>query len=99
MNPNHKNNKAVTPEEMKYGTEIDIIIRDKDKNIYYIYAVVGDVKNHTYPNGIYQTGLAFPNGTDPYTGNVDGSIIEFMGKASIGGFYDYEIQSIIVYDN
>ena len=90
--------KRVTAEEMKYGTEIDIIIKDKTENEYYIYAVVGDVKNHTYPNGIYQTGNAFPNGTDPHPNNIDGSIIEFMGKGSIIGFHEYEIIEIVVYD-
>jgi len=98
MNPDHDITKKVTAEEMKYGTEIDIIIKDKNENEYYIYAVVGDVKNHTYPSGIYQTGNAFPNGTDTHPNNADGSIIEFMGKGSIIGLHEYEIVEIIVYD-
>lgn len=36
------------------------------------------------------------NGTDSHPRNADGSIIEFMGKASIVGFGKYSIHSIIV---
>lgn len=99
MNPNFKNDSKIDPEDMKYGTYVDIKLSDIDGNIYYVKAVVGDAKNHTYPNGIYQTGNAFPNGTDPHPNNADGSIIEFMGKASISGFRKYDIVEIIVYDN
>jgi hypothetical protein len=83
MNPDHKKNERITAEEMKYGTNIDVIIEDTDGKQYCIYARVGDAKNHTYPNGIYQTGYAFPDGTDPYPNNNDSSIIEFMGSANI----------------
>lgn len=99
MNPDFQNDDTIYAEDMNYGTLLDVVICDNDDNIYYIKAVVGDAKAHTYPNGIYQTGDAFPNGTDSHPNNNDGSIIEFMGKGSIKGFTEYDIVEIIVYDN
>ncbi len=97
INPNFPNNKTIYAEDMKYGTLIDVIIEDETGRIYYIYAIVGDAKAHTYPNGIYQTGYAFPNGVDYHPNNVDYSIIEFIGKGSIKGLRAYRIVNIIVY--
>lgn len=56
------------------------------------------MKEHTYPTGIVQTGLAFPNGGDYHPDNVDGSMVEFCGTRDIDGFDDYEIVEIIVYE-
>lgn len=97
MNPNHANNKAVTAAEMKYTTKIDVSLT-KGGSTYYLYAVVGDCKAHTYPTGIVQTGNAFPNGTDPHPQNADGSVIEFMGAVLSDGMSDYSIDRIYVYD-
>jgi len=99
MTPDFSIDKQIKPEDMKYGTLIDVVVSDSDGNTHYIKAVVGDAKNHTYPNGIYQTGYAFPNGTDPYPNNNDGSIVEFMGKGALTNLTDYKILKIIVYDN
>lgn len=98
MNPDHQGSQACSAAEMKYGTKIDVIVTDGNGNKYYIPCVVGDCKAHTYPNGVYQTGDAFPNGTDSHPQNNDGSVIEFCGKGSISGFGDYAIESIVVYD-
>lgn len=98
MNPGHKETKACSAAEMKYGTFLDAVIKDDEGNRYYVPCVVGDCKAHTYPNGIYQTGKGYPNGTDVHTGNVDGSVIEFCGNGSIAGLGRYSIEKIIVYD-
>ncbi len=98
MNPDHQGNQKCTAAEMKYGTKIDVVVTDANGNKCYIPCVVGDCKAHTYPNGIYQTGDAFPNGTDSHPQNNDGSVVEFCGKGSIKGFGDYAIESIIVYE-
>lgn len=98
MNSNHKDNEICTADEMNYGTKIDVVICDTEGIQYYIPCVVGDCKAHTYPNGIYQTGNAFPNGEDSHPENNDGSVIEFCGKGSISGLDEYNIDKIIVYD-
>lgn len=78
MNPNHLGTQAITAEEMKYQSKIDIVLKNSSGTVYYVYAAVGDCKAHTYPTGIIQTGNAFPNGTDPQPENADGSVVEFM---------------------
>ena len=98
MNPDHKPEENVIAEKMKYGTKLDAVIEDNMGNIYYIPCIVGDIKEHTFPNGIYQTGYKYPNGTEFKPGNVDGSIIEFMGTASIDTLTQYDIVQIIVYE-
>ena len=98
MNPNHQGTDACTASEMKYGTSIDIVLVDTTGQEYYVPCVVGDCKAHTYPNGIYQTGDAFPNGINSHPQNKDYSIIEFCGKVSLEGLEQYKIKEIIVYD-
>ncbi|MDR1550305.1 MAG: hypothetical protein LBT06_17205 [Hungatella sp.] len=96
MNPNHKLGESVTIAEMKYGTKIDIVVKDEQENLFYIPAVVGDVKEHTWPDGLYQTGKVFPTGILS-AGNDDGSTVEFMGKTR-EGTDNYKLVEIIVYD-
>ncbi len=36
---------------------MDIYVKDKQSNEYYIPVVVGDIKRHSAPDGLYQTGL------------------------------------------
>ena len=98
MNPNHKMSEKCSASEMKYGTCIDVIVKNDKGEQFVIPCIVGDCKAHTYPNGIYQTGDAFPNGEDSHPQNNDGSIIEFCGKASVKGFQQFSIVEIIVYD-
>lgn len=98
MNENHKADESCTASEMLYGTKMDVVVCDSKGNEYYIPCIVGDCKNHTYPNGIYQTGYSFPNGEEYASDNVDDSIVEFCGKGPIVGLSDYSIEKIIVYD-
>ena len=93
-----------------YGTKMDIHVKDKMGNEYYIPAVLGDLKEHSGPDGLYQTGEAIPSGTKVEE-HADGSMIEFLGdkipeemvgndsKSLINRSNNYEILEIIVYDN
>jgi len=54
--------------KMAYGTCVDIeIIIDGEK--YYIPAIIGDVKAHTYPTGVFQTYISVETG-ERYTKNT-----------------------------
>ncbi len=101
MNPNHGPNDEITVSEMQYGTKIDILVLDETTNTqYYIPAVVGDVKGHSSPDGLYQTGKPFD--TSKKTVQGDGSTVEFMGygitKSSVNITNDYKLIAIIVYE-
>lgn len=63
MNPSHSKTArvGVKAAEMKYGTKLDIMVADEDGKIYYIPAVSGDGKEHSFPDGLYQTGVPFDN--------------------------------------
>jgi hypothetical protein len=84
----NKNRKDVDPKavEMKYGTKIDIhVVNQQDCKNYYIPAVVGDCKAHSYnkddPNscGYYQTGIPYPDAKGRDTVKGDKSTVEFIG--------------------
>ncbi len=64
----------------------------------------GDIKAHTYNNGIYQTGHPYPNShsakAEPYKVEyADGSIVEFTGKqpSSNGKMSNYSVVELFVY--
>lgn len=98
MNPNHANNATVTAEEMNYGSRIEVKLKHMSGQIYYLRAVVGDCKNHTYPNGIYQTGRSFPSGNENYPQHADGSVVEFCGAVLSSGLSQFSIETITVED-
>lgn len=101
MNPKYSNKSIVTDSDMNYGTKLDIhVVGQHDGIDYYIPAVVGDVKNHSYPDGLYQTGIEMV--TQKQEPNADGSTVEFIGfgilKNSINITNNYKLIEIIVYD-
>lgn len=105
MNPKHNENSEITAEEMHYGTKLDIVVLDeKTATEYYIPAVVGDAKEHSKPDGLYQTGVPFDVSRPTVEG--DRSTIEFMGydilfngeKCSVNVTNNYKLIKIIVYD-
>ena len=98
MNPAHADNAECSATEMNYGTKIDVVLEDQNGNKVYVYCVVGCCKAHTYPDGIHQTGNAFPNGTDPHPRNADDSVVEFVGEAPDWADDGYKIVEVIVYD-
>lgn len=102
MNPNYKNTSTVTYNDMKFGTKLDIhVVGQHDGIDYYIPAVVGDVKNNTYPDGLYQTGVKLVTKT-PSPNNADGSTVEFMSygilDSSVNITNNYKLIEVIVYD-
>lgn len=79
--------------------------------IFYIPVVVGDAKEHSYPDGLYQTGVPF-NEKRVVDLKSAGNTVEFIGsdiqekiykegekaKSCINVTNDYRIMEIIVYD-
>ena len=69
----------VQADDFVYGTYIDIIVSDSSTGeVYYIPCVIGDIKNHTYPNGQYHTGDPYPNSGENSHAEQDYSYVEFL---------------------
>lgn len=96
--------------EMNYGTKLDIVVEDKEGRRYYIPAVVGDVKGHSFPDGKYQTGIPFDEKEEECP-ETAGNTVEFLGyditkkvyedgkeKSSINVTNNYKLIEILVYD-
>ncbi|MDL2302663.1 hypothetical protein LJC58_10000 [Lachnospiraceae bacterium OttesenSCG-928-D06] len=86
-----------------YGTMIDILVYDNSSGLeYYIAAVVGDIKNHTYPNRMYHTGMPYPESGDKTVAIPDYSYVEIISSEKPSGtpFKDIGliIKEIIVYE-
>ncbi len=103
VNPNHRSDEAITPEEMYGRGKLDVVVKDSKGTRYYIPGVVGDAKAHTWDNGVIQTFKSYPYGElDSARGNFNGKVCaEFIGNLSgkFSGFRDYSIEKIIFYDN
>ena len=82
-----------------YGKELDAVIKKKRKK-YYIRCVAGDTKVHTYPNGVYQTGISYED-TSKKESDLSPAVIEFIGNV-LGKNKElnkYTISEVIVYDS
>jgi len=115
MNPDYPREQVhydIPADAMHYGTKIDIVVEDEEENRYYIPAVVGDAKEHSYPDGSFQTNVPF-NVDRPQEnkGNNNTNTIEFIGygipkkiyddgelKSTINITNNYKLIEIIVYD-
>lgn len=111
MNPYRpKVHGLIYAKEMNYGTKLDIVVEDKEGKKYYIPAVVGDAKAHSYPDGEYQTGEPFDE-KDEKCPETAGNTVEFLGhnitkrvyedgkkKSSINVTNNYKLIEILVYD-
>lgn len=75
QNPDIDCSQGFQADDMAYGTCVDISIQ-LDNQTYYIPAIIVDTKGHSAPTGIFQTGVAFNNGNDEYTGK-QGPIVEW----------------------
>lgn len=66
----------IPSDKMKYGTCIDVILRDSDYNTYFMPAIVGDIKEHTlgsgYAKGVDIDGKEISTGTDSGIGSING---------------------------
>jgi len=102
VNPNHGSNQAISMEEMYAKGRLDIVVKDENNTLYYIPAVVGDTKEHTWSNGVIQTYKQYPNGTySSAGGNFNGCVCaEFIGNLSgkMSGLGNFSIVKIIFYD-
>ena len=110
INPNADLTEQLVATDFAYGTKMDIHVRDDEGNEYYIPVVLGDIKAHSAPDGLYQTGVLIPSNENA-TGHGDGSTVEFMGndilkdivdgreKSCVNRTNNYELLDIIVYDD
>jgi RHS repeat-associated protein len=82
-----------------YGKELDAEIK-KGRKKYYIRCVEGDTKAHTYPNGVYQTGVSYED-TSKKIPDLTPAVIEFIGNVvgKNAELNKYKINKVIVYDN
>ena len=91
---------SVTPTDMKLPKLIDVVLVDKETgDVVYVPCVIGDVKAHTAPTGIVQTGVHVKSGVLA-SGHDDSSVIEFVGVApsvATALHSKYEIKEIYVY--
>lgn len=89
---------------LEFGINVDIkLVNEETGEELFIYAVVGDVKSHTYSNGIVQTGYPYPNSynassegyVDP--GN-DRSSVEFIKTTDSTNLNEYSIVEMYVHN-
>lgn len=101
VNPNHKSNEGITSAEMYAKGKLDVVVKDSGGTLYYIPGVVGDVKAHTWSNGIIQTYKSYPNGAfESAKGNFNGLVCaEFIGalKDKLEGMGNFSIDHIQFY--
>jgi hypothetical protein len=105
LDPNYPDSGKIWADEFVLGTELDIVIRNKEtKEISYIYAVAGDLRSHTYGEGgegVVHNGVPYPNSSNATTEGVaeaDYSSVEFIRTRETTNLNQYEIVEIIVYD-
>ena len=98
---------TVSDYQFEYGTEIDVVLQNCiDGSEVYIECIVGDVKAHTYPDGVFQTGDVYPQSSnkDDGSNHRNGSYIEFINAPKVGENYingdmsAYVVVDIIVYE-
>lgn len=78
--------------------------------VFYIPIVIGDAKEHLFPNGLYQTGIPFNEDRGKDTDSA-GNTVEFRGydiqenlcednitRSCVNVTNNYRILGIIVYD-
>ena len=111
VNPNFPSNKMPYPQDMYAKGVLDVVVKNRYGTKYYIPAVVGDVKGHTWDKGVIQTWKKYPNGTYDSAKKYDSRIKSYNGTVAaefIGNFDqntwsnglgDYSIDSIIFYPN
>lgn len=63
-----KKKQQIEADEMAYGTCVDISI-EMDGRVYYIPAIIVDVKAHTFPTGIIQSDESFEEEEEDENGN------------------------------
>ena len=104
LNPDYPDAGKLGSEEFKFGTKIDIKLKDRETGEEsYLYASVGGIRGHTYGEigqGIIHSGIPYPNSANAAQGNADAnySTVEFMRTSEGTGLSDYIIVELYVYD-
>lgn len=99
--PAQSSGATVVAENMYGYGKLDVVVKDSSGTRYYIPGVIGDIKNHTWSNGVIQTFKAYPNGAFTSAGrNFNGTVCaEFIGnlKDKFTGLGNYSVEKIIFY--
>jgi len=103
--------KDVDASQVFYGTKMDVLVEEQDtEERYYIRIVNGDTKEHSAPEGLYQTGVPFNESRSTDLESA-GNTVEFMGyhiiqipdgkggeRSSVNITNNYRLIGIYVYD-
>lgn len=81
--------------------KLDVVVKSSNGTLYYIPGVIGDIKAHTWNNGVIQTYKAYPDGKFASAGrNFNGTVCaEFIGDldGKLTGLGSYSVEKIIFY--
>lgn len=99
--PNQSNNAQIVAENMYGHGKLDVVVKNSSGTRFYIPGVIGDIKAHTWANGVIQTFKAYPNGALSSAGsNFNGTVCaEFIGSLAkkFAGLDNYSVEKIIFY--
>jgi len=93
VDPNHQSNQMPYPENMYGKGVLDVVVKDAHGTKYYIPAVVGDVKGHTWSNGVIQTWKCFPDGAYDSVKNYDSQRTEYNGTVAAEFIGDFNLST------
>ena len=100
-NPSQASNANISPEQVYALGKLDVVVKSSNGTLYYIPGVIGDIKAHTWDNGVIQTFKAYPNGKfASAAGNYNGTVCaEFIGNlgGKLTGLGNYSVEKIIFY--
>lgn len=101
--PAQGKNDNINPDNMYATGKLDIVVKDARGIRYYIPGIIGDIKAHTWSNGVIQTFRAYPYGHfESARGNFNGTVCaEFIGSLNkkLSGLGNYSVEKIIFYAN
>lgn len=99
--PSQASSAQILPANMYGLGKLDVVVKDSSGTLYYIPGVIGDIKAHTWSNGVIQTYKEYPNGTFTSAGeDFNGTVCaEFIGnlKNKFTGLGNYSVVKIIFY--
>ena len=100
-NPSQASNANISAEQVYALGKRDVVVKSSNGTLYYIPGVIGDIKAHTWNNGVIQTYKAYPDGKFASAGrNFNGTVCaEFIGDldGKLTGLGSYSVEKIIFY--
>lgn len=100
-NPSQASNANISAEQVYALGKLDVVVKSSNGTLYYIPGVIGDIKAHTWNNGVIQTYKAYPDGKFASAGrNFNGTVCaEFIGDldGKLTGLGSYSVEKIIFY--